>query len=172
MSIPYNYEIINVNPQARVMEVVYTSPGRQTMHIGARLPYQGEATESVVQMYAPVAYWMEQEAEVVIPELGSGVIEPQSVPQPDPLKAFTAAIQERLDAFASTRNYDGILSACTYATSSVPKFRAEGQYAVDARDNTWAAAYQILAEVQSGTRPMPASPEDIFPELPQLAWPT
>ena len=39
---------------------------------------------------------------------------------------FTAAIQSHLDAWAQTRNYDGIMSACTYATSTVEKFRAEG----------------------------------------------
>ena len=44
---------------------------------------------------------------------------------------FTSAIQEHLDSFARTRNYDGIMSAATYATSTVPKFHAEGQYAVE-----------------------------------------
>lgn len=56
------------------------------------------------------------------------------------IAAFTAAIQERLDAFAQTRAYDGILSACSYVASSVPKFAAEGAYCVAARDATWAAA--------------------------------
>ncbi len=79
--------------------------------------------------------------------------------------------QKRLDDFARTRNYDGIMSACTYATSTVPKFKAEGQYAVEARDATWAALYQLLAEVQAGTRPMPSSYADIEPLLPVLEWP-
>lgn len=81
------------------------------------------------------------------------------------------ATQARLDAFAKTRNYDNILSACTYATSAVPKFQAEGQYAVNARDNTWATLYQILADVQANNRPMPANFAEIEPELPVLAWP-
>ena len=82
-----------------------------------------------------------------------------------------AATQTRLDAFASTRNYDGILSACTYATSGVPKFAGEGQAAVDARDATWATLYTIMGEVQAGTRPVPTDFADIEADLPALVWP-
>lgn len=79
--------------------------------------------------------------------------------------------QARLDAFAATRNYSGILSACTYASSLVPKFAVEGQYCVRARDATWAKLYEILAEVEAGTRPMPSGYAAIEPELPVLVWP-
>lgn len=85
--------------------------------------------------------------------------------------SIVADTQDRLDTFAQTRGYDGILSACTYATSPTPKFAAEGQYCVVARDNTWATLYQILADVEAGTRPMPGGFEDIEPDLPVLAWP-
>ena len=81
-------------------------------------------------------------------------------------------VQERLDNFARTKNYDDILSACTYATSSIVKFKVEGQYCVDSRDKTWGALYQILAEVQNGTRPIPESYQDIEKDLPVLAWPS
>lgn len=84
---------------------------------------------------------------------------------------FTAVIQKRLDDFARERNYDGILSACTYATSTVTKFKAEGQACVNLRDATWSAAYNILAQVQAGTRPMPTSITDIEADLPALVWP-
>lgn len=79
--------------------------------------------------------------------------------------------QARLDDFAKTRGYDGILSLCTYATSSVPKFQGEGKYGVTARDATWAQLYTIMAEVESGTRPMPEGYSDIEAELPVLEWP-
>lgn len=79
--------------------------------------------------------------------------------------------QRRLDTFARTRGYDGILSACTYATSPTPKFAAEGQYCVTSRDATWAKLYEMLAEVEAGTRPVPTGFADIEPELPVLAWP-
>lgn len=86
--------------------------------------------------------------------------------------AIVEKTQQRLDDFARTRGYDGILSACTYATSKVPKFAAEGQYCVEARDATWAALYQILAEVQSVTRPVPSGFADIDGDLPALVWPS
>lgn len=86
------------------------------------------------------------------------------------IATYTGAIQKRLDDFARTRNYDGILSAATYATSAVPKFAAEGQYAVEARDATWAKGYEILTAVQAGTRPLPTL-EALAAELPALVWP-
>lgn len=84
---------------------------------------------------------------------------------------ITTATQARLDSFARTRNYDGILSACTYATSAHPQFAAEGQYCVTARDATWSALYVVMAEVEAGTRPMPTGYQDIEPDLPALVWP-
>lgn len=84
---------------------------------------------------------------------------------------IVAQTQARLDAFAQTRNYDGILSACTYATSPTQTFQTEGQYCVTARDNTWATLYQYMALVQAGTEPMPTGYADIEPILPPLVWP-
>lgn len=86
------------------------------------------------------------------------------------LQQFTTAIQLRLDQFAQTRHYDGILSACTYMASSNATFHAESQTCVNLRDATWAAAYVILGEVQAGTRPMPSVMSDVESELPPLVW--
>lgn len=85
------------------------------------------------------------------------------------VSAYTAHIQKRLDTFAKTRGYDSALSCCTYATSTVAKFAAEGQYMVEARDLTWAQAYEILADVESGLRPMPTL-QELDAELPELVW--
>ena len=98
----------------------------------------------------------------------------EAIPAEELLQALqqeiVQATQVRLDDFARTRSYDGILSACTYATSSVPKFQAEGQYCVEARDATWAKLYSILEEVNQGIRPMPTGFSDIELELPVLIW--
>jgi hypothetical protein len=85
MSMTYTYEIISVDQAARCMEVVYTSEGNPTMHIGARLPYEGETVEAVVEMYAPVRYWEELKTPVVpvTPgQTGSVVVPPPYVPTP------------------------------------------------------------------------------------------
>lgn len=93
--------------------------------------------------------------------------------QSDPqyiMEQIVLTTQERLDDFAKTRNYSGILSACTYSTSSIPKFSAEGQRCINLRDQTWAALYTVLAEVQAGTRPMPESFSSVKSSLPLLTW--
>lgn len=80
--------------------------------------------------------------------------------------------QQRLDIFAKTRGYDGILSACTYVNSSISKFAVEGAYAVTARETTWATLYNLLDEVKAGIRTIPDSYTDVEPHLPQLSWPS
>lgn len=83
---------------------------------------------------------------------------------------ITTAVQYSLDSFAQTRNYETILSACTYATSTVAQFAEEGKTCVYLRDATWGKLYQIMQEVETGKRPMPTGYADIEAELPELAW--
>lgn len=85
--------------------------------------------------------------------------------------SIVASTQARLDDFAKTRSYDGILSATTYANSPTQKFQIEGQYCLTQRDATWAKLIQMLAEVNAGTRPVPSGYADVEPELPPLVWP-
>lgn len=156
------------------MEIVYSSQGRQTMHIGARLPYEGESLEALIKSYAPVRYWQEQEAVVQDVAIGvtGQVVPPAPVPPvpPDPKVVYVAQAQRLLDNFAKERGYDGILSACTYATSATERFRVEGQRCVELRDAMWAKLYEILGQVESGARALPANFEDIATELPALTW--
>jgi hypothetical protein len=99
-------------------------------------------------------------------------------PPPPPVKTpeqirdeITTAVQARLDTFARTRGYDDIVSACSYATSSHPRYGPEGRYCVSAREETWDAMFAIEAQVLAGVRPLPAGYAEIEPELPPLVWP-
>jgi hypothetical protein len=86
------------------------------------------------------------------------------------LAASTAAVQSFLDAAPAERFYDGILSLCTYATSTVAKFAAEGLAGVEWRDAVWSKAAEILAAVQAGEREAP-SIDELLAELPAFVWP-
>lgn len=136
--------------------------------------------ETPIPQYNPITEILEQDTPEFLATLGRckqkwkvRVATPEEVVanRETLIKAYTEATQLRLDNFAISRGYDNILSACTYATSTVPKFRTEGQYCVEARDATWAKLLDILTQVETNTRSVPASYADIEPELPQLAWP-
>ena len=106
---------------------------------------------------------------------GALLVKP-AAPEPTPeeqqaamQKAFTDAIQARLDAFAQSRGYDSIMSACSYFGSANPRFKAEADAAIRLRDETWAACYAILEAVLAGDRPAPTL-EALFAELPPLEW--
>lgn len=88
MNITYKYTIISVDASARCMELMYESAGHQTMHIGARLPYEDETLEQIVKMYSPVAFWETVVRSVTVPTVGTtGVI------KPDPPLVITAEMQ-------------------------------------------------------------------------------
>lgn len=86
------------------------------------------------------------------------------------INRLTSAVQAHLDATARERNYDGILSLCTYATSNNSRFSLEGQAGVVWRDAVWAKCYQVMDEALAGSRSVPTEAE-LIAELPAFSWP-
>lgn len=82
---------------------------------------------------------------------------------------LTATAQAWMDKTAQTRNYDSILTACSYAGSTDKTFNAEGTACKAWRDSVWRACYAIEAEVLAGTREIPTE-EELIAELPVLEW--
>jgi len=68
--ITYTYTVISVDESARCMEIVYSSEEHGVMHVGARLPFEGETVEQIVAMFAPVQEWRLRALAVIVPELG------------------------------------------------------------------------------------------------------
>lgn len=75
------------------------------------------------------------------------------------------AIQSMLDEVAESWQYDSILSAATYANSSVQKFKAEADALIAWRDSVWSLAYNSLAKVRAGTHQF-TSIDDFIRTLP------
>lgn len=72
-TISYTYEITRVDPDAKAMDILYTSPEYGTMLVGARMPWEGETVDMIAQMYSPVRNWIEKTlavAPVVVGEAG------------------------------------------------------------------------------------------------------
>ena len=82
---------------------------------------------------------------------------------------LTKAVQDYMDATVQDRGYDGIATACTYATSTDTTFAAEGTACVAWRDKLCRHCDDTLAEVLAGERDIPTT-EELIAELPELVW--
>lgn len=78
--------------------------------------------------------------------------------------SYIAAVQDMLDTEARRKNYDNILSACSYAGAPNP-FQAEAVSFVQWRGDCWSRCYAILADVQASRRTQPTVAE-LVAELP------
>lgn len=93
------------------------------------------------------------------------VVKPPVVVYPT-VEEYTVAVQAHLDSKAKAKNYDDIVSVCSYAGAANP-FQAEGIAFVAWRGSVWAKCYEIMALVQSGQRTAPTI-EELIAELPDL----
>jgi hypothetical protein len=180
----FTYKIENYYPSESRLFVVYTPVDTALEPMGGWVCISATMTEAEIHATiiqdAPYGRWemvSSPVAKSLEGHIGQGakpaLPEPEVPPEPTPEQiqaAVVAAVQKRLNDFARTRNYDNILSACSYIASTVPQFAAEAAYCVEARDATWATLYAGLADVQAGLRPMPTL-EEVLLELPVLVWP-
>lgn len=80
---------------------------------------------------------------------------------------LTMKVQNFLDETAKKLGYDSCLSVCSYVDTGVVKFDEEGEAFRKWRSAVWAKGYEIVAEVQAGTREVPTE-EELFAELPAI----
>lgn len=86
-------------------------------------------------------------------------------------QAIINAMSQLFDSTAQARRYDNRVTCALRAGYPGP-FQAEGQAFATWMDTCNALGYQMLAEVEAGTRPMPASVQEALDLLPEMVWPT
>lgn len=107
------------------------------------------------------------------------------VKKEETLKQFEIEVNRYLNSFAATRGYDGVNSATKYINIQdsvlnsltevdkqlVLKFKNEAQYILQMNSLVWAKYISIVKEIETGSRPLPSSFNEIKQELPKLTWP-
>jgi hypothetical protein len=91
--------------------------------------------------------------------LAAGITPDPYIPPQATQATLAAAVQGHLDATARAKGYDSALSCVTYINSTVPQYKAEATAMRDWRDAVWLRCYEVLAEVQAGTHPVPTEAE-------------
>lgn len=84
-------------------------------------------------------------------------------------RSYELAVSQHLDTTVQAKGYDNIVSATSYA-GYTNTFQAEGIAAGEWRSAVWSACYQILVDVEAGTRPTPTI-DELIAELPTITWP-
>lgn len=83
---------------------------------------------------------------------------------------YIVAAQDYLDKEAKSRGYDGILSACSYAESTSPRFSSEAKACIEFRDDVWLKCYKLLDDFNAGTIEQPTM-KKFLKKLPSITWP-
>lgn len=79
MSFTYTYKIVGSNKEAKTMDVIYETDGKQPISMACPLPSVGEDLVEIIKQYAPIQVWLELDREVQdIPVGMTGVISPEA----------------------------------------------------------------------------------------------
>jgi hypothetical protein len=98
--------------------------------------------------------------------------EKENTPIEVKVKFYQDEVQSHLDKLAQSWGYDNIVSLCSYAGNSHPKYSLEGAAGLLWRSTVWDYCEKELAKIEAGTRPEPASVDEFIAELPVIVRPT
>ena len=109
--------------------------------------------------------------ESLIAEVEATYVPPAPPSIEEQIAVFDAALVAHLDATARERRYDNRVT-CGLRAGYPGPFQAEGMAFAGWMDQCNALAYQLLAEVVAGTRPLPSSPQALIDLIPAMVWPS
>jgi hypothetical protein len=93
-------------------------------------------------------------------------------PQPtieEQLKHLSSVVRMHMHTKVQEKDYDNIISACSYISSTNDQFREEAQKCIEWRDNVWEMFHAITQDVHSRLIEVPTE-EDLIKMLPELIW--
>lgn len=96
-----SYEITRVDPDAKAMDILYTSPDYGTMLVGARMPFEGETVEMIAAMFSPLQNWVTQTLPVAAVSAGLTGALPTS-----PAGSTAPTAMSKLELVRAMRNTD------------------------------------------------------------------
>lgn len=108
--------------------------------------------------------------EEMIAEVEATYVPPAPPSIEEQIAVFDAALTAHLDATARQRRYDNRVTCALRAGYPGP-FQTEGIAFAAWMDQCNALAYNLLAEVVAGTRPIPESPQALIDLMPAMEWP-
>ena len=108
--------------------------------------------------------------EEMIAEVEATYVPPAPPSIEEQIAVFDAALVAHLDATARQRRYDNRVTCALRAGYPGP-FQTEGIAFAAWMDQCNALAYNLLAEVVAGTRPIPESPQALIDLMPAMEWP-
>lgn len=94
----------------------------------------------------------------------------QAAAQQALIDQYNAALDKHLDTTAQSKRYTDRFTCAIRAGFQGP-YQAEGLAFGQWMDTCNQLAYQMLAEIEAGTRPMFASTDEFIAELPAMVWP-
>lgn len=136
-----------------------------------QVPPEGHAARLIEVDEATRAAWVNYRANTARDGVELAPPAPPVPPVPPDVPDYVTAIQAMLDTKVQERRYYNILSACSYAPSTNPTFRAEANTCLAWRDAVWAQAYAVLDQVNAGTLAQPTV-DELLAMLPTMTWPT
>lgn len=160
--------------QARVLsgtETILSLDDQLQLNIGALTSDATELAERFGLHWLDLAEpeWSRWDGLVAI-ENGTPVLVYTRLSLPAITADISARIQHELDKLAMQRGYDSLASAISYATSTVPAFKADAEYLVQLRDDVWSQANTLLAQYKAGELPEPPGMNDVLALLPPIAF--
>lgn len=148
----------------------FVAPSEYAVVFQAPAPAYDTLTQSVREIQPVLVNDKYQQAWEVYDLTPEQVASNQAAAQQALINQYNAALDKHLDTTAQSKRYTDRFTCAIRAGFQGP-YQAEGLAFGQWMDTCNQLAYQMLAEIEAGTRPMFASTDEFIAALPLMIWP-